>query len=230
MLGVVANGIRRRGGAWPRSRSDAVRGGDMQYSARSSSRGRPALIALIALLSVLIPAGTAFATAPRAVITTSAPPPAPGLPINISLLGLNVKLDLPLTLNLGALLGARSTPAPPPTSTPPGTATPSSRPPRSTVPPPATRSTPVRPPAGSGAPAAVVPAAAVRSSNSPKHPTSHPAGSTTSRPKPPADNVIDALVVSSNTDAILLIVLVVATALAVAFVVRLSGRRGGHRV
>jgi hypothetical protein len=190
----------------------------------------------------LVPAGPTGATPKPSPNVVS----DPALGLNISLLGINVKATVPLTVN--GLLGvssSTSTPVtpppttPPPTSPPPSTSTPVTPPPTTpppTSPPPSSsrpRATPTSDSGGNGPNGQPGGGSGPTSSSSSSSPAS---SSTTPTSTPPSSShtrlPTGAIVLTRrllpNSDVVLLISVLVATSLAVAGVVRMSGRRGNR--
>jgi hypothetical protein len=207
------------------------------------------VVVAVAILALLVPSATAAAAASTpatpAGTSAAAPAPAPSLPIDLDLGGLSIKLNIPLSLT--GLLGLGGTP--PPSTTPPSTPPPST----GSTPPPKTGSgTPTRRPTP-GSSAHHTTTATHRSTSPPQQinangggqplaqgaPTTHArthhrsgASKTPTAPRstdaPGAAQVLARRLVPIPGPG-LLIALIAATALGVAFVVRMSGRRGERR-
>jgi hypothetical protein len=217
----------------------------MQVTGRAARPGARPSIALacatiLAVLGVLGPMATAAATPPyaRKHTPTSTPSPAQTvhnglpkqLPIDLNLLGIKLNVTVPLTLPglLGVSGSPTTTPPPPPTSSPPPPTNTPARPPSDHTPAQTTTRQPQTstPNQGGGGFAAGGP---VASPTPTSHRTQHPSTPSASKTKqdhlPPGGLVLNKRILPTN-DAILLISILVITSIGVAFLLRLSGRRG----
>lgn len=208
------------------------------------TRGRPrafhvgALAAVAVLLAVVVPASMAGASTGQAVAPST---PGPVLPLHVRLLGINLQLNVPLSLRGLLGIGANSGQSTPPSTTPPSRpgspppTAPTSRP-HNTAPATSSNRGGAANPAGGGqVGAGATGGGTPGSSRHPSHRSTTAAPPTRSTPAPSKSTAEArggfALTHQlSDPGAVLLISIVIATALAMAVVVRLAGRRGTHRV